>query len=105
MKATAATATSNVGGYAITQGTLAASALWAFLLGVLSEEQLLSWGWRLPFLLSFVLLIFAPLIAKLMQAAVSRRLNRAGPRWRRSRAPWRHCSCPPATSIGWRGHT
>ena len=40
-------------------GTLAASALWAFLLGVLSEEQLLSWGWRLPFLLSFVLLIFA----------------------------------------------
>jgi MHS family metabolite:H+ symporter-like MFS transporter len=40
-------------------GTLAASALWALLLGVLTEEQLLSWGWRLPFLLSFVLLIFA----------------------------------------------
>jgi MHS family metabolite:H+ symporter-like MFS transporter len=40
-------------------GTLAASALWALLLGVLSEEQLLSWGWRLPFLLSFVLMIFA----------------------------------------------
>ena len=40
-------------------GTLAASALWAFLLGVLSEEQLLSWGWRLPFLLSFVLMVFA----------------------------------------------
>jgi MHS family metabolite:H+ symporter-like MFS transporter len=40
-------------------GTLAASALWAFLLAVLSEEQLLAWGWRLPFLLSFVLMIFA----------------------------------------------
>lgn len=40
-------------------GTLAASALWALLLGVLTEEQLLSWGWRLPFLLSFVLLVLA----------------------------------------------
>jgi MHS family metabolite:H+ symporter-like MFS transporter len=40
-------------------GTLVASALWAFLLGVLSEEQLLSWGWRIPFLASFVLMIFA----------------------------------------------
>jgi MFS transporter, MHS family, metabolite:H+ symporter len=40
-------------------GTLAASAVWALLLGVLSEEQLLSWGWRVPFLASFVLMIFA----------------------------------------------
>lgn len=40
-------------------GTLAASGLWAVLIGVLSEDQLVSWGWRLPFLLSFVLMLFA----------------------------------------------
>ncbi|MHA6630817.1 MFS transporter [Pseudonocardia sichuanensis] len=40
-------------------GTLAASGIWAILLAVLTEEQLLSWGWRLPFLLSFLLMIFA----------------------------------------------
>ncbi|POX38922.1 MFS transporter [Streptomyces sp. Ru73] len=40
-------------------GTLAASGLWAVLLAVLSEDQLVSWGWRLPFLLSFALLLFA----------------------------------------------
>jgi MHS family metabolite:H+ symporter-like MFS transporter len=40
-------------------GTLAASALWAILVSVLPEPQLLSWGWRIPFLASFVLMIFA----------------------------------------------
>lgn len=40
-------------------GTLAASGLWAILLAVLSEDQLVAWGWRLPFLLSFGLMIFA----------------------------------------------
>ncbi|MCD7442601.1 MHS family MFS transporter [Streptomyces lincolnensis] len=40
-------------------GTLAASGLWAVLLAVLSEDQLMSWGWRLPFLLSFALMFFA----------------------------------------------
>ncbi|MBT2512358.1 MFS transporter [Arthrobacter sp. ISL-30] len=40
-------------------GTLAASALWAILVGLLPEDQLLSWGWRIPFLASFLLMIFA----------------------------------------------
>lgn len=40
-------------------GTLAASGIWAILLAVLTEEQLLAWGWRIPFLFSFVLLILA----------------------------------------------
>ena len=40
-------------------GTLAASAIWAPLLSVLTEEHQLSWGWRIPFLLSFILLGFA----------------------------------------------
>ena len=73
-------------------GTLAASALWALLLGVLSEEQLLSWGWRLPFLLSFVLMIFARVAAAepqgkpgLRGASRRRRRCRAVPRGTRGR--------------------
>jgi MHS family metabolite:H+ symporter-like MFS transporter len=40
-------------------GTLGASAIWGILVATLSEEQLLSWGWRIPFLGSAVLLLFA----------------------------------------------
>ncbi|MHC6228255.1 MFS transporter [Arthrobacter sp. MMS24-T111] len=40
-------------------GTLGASALWAILVSSLSQEDLLSWGWRIPFLASFVIMLFA----------------------------------------------
>ncbi|MDI2028187.1 MFS transporter [Saccharopolyspora sp. TS4A08] len=40
-------------------GTLGASAIWGVLVAVLSEEQLLAWGWRIPFLGSAVILLFA----------------------------------------------
>jgi len=39
-------------------GTLVASGIWAILLATLSNESLLSWGWRVPFLASFSLLLF-----------------------------------------------
>ncbi|MBB3664243.1 MULTISPECIES: MFS transporter [Prauserella salsuginis group] len=40
-------------------GTLGASAIWGILVAVMSEEQLLSWGWRIPFLGSAVILLVA----------------------------------------------
>lgn len=40
-------------------GTLGASAIWGVLVAVLSEEQLLAWGWRIPFLASAVILLLA----------------------------------------------
>lgn len=40
-------------------GTLAASGIWAILVATLPSDQLESWGWRIPFLASFILLILA----------------------------------------------
>lgn len=30
-------------------GTLSATAIWAFMFFILSKEELLAWGWRIPF--------------------------------------------------------
>ena len=48
-------------------GTLGATALWAILVATLTEDQLLSWGWRIPFLASFILLILAIWIRRTMK--------------------------------------
>ncbi|MCQ4445005.1 MHS family MFS transporter [Enterobacter cloacae] len=40
-------------------GTLSATAIWAVMFFVLDREQLLAWGWRVPFLASVVVMIFA----------------------------------------------
>lgn len=40
-------------------GTLTATAIWAGMFFLLEREQLVGWGWRIPFLASVVVMIFA----------------------------------------------
>ncbi|MHA3024233.1 MFS transporter [Mycobacterium sp. BMJ-28] len=40
-------------------GTLFASAIWAILLGTLVESDVIAWGWRIPFITSAVVMVFA----------------------------------------------
>ncbi|MCV7228091.1 MFS transporter [Mycolicibacterium komossense] len=40
-------------------GTLFASAIWAILLGTLVEGDVIAWGWRIPFIASAVVMVFA----------------------------------------------
>ncbi|WP_243402197.1 MFS transporter [Lelliottia aquatilis] len=40
-------------------GTLSATAIWAVMFFVLDREDLIAWGWRVPFLASVVVMIFA----------------------------------------------
>lgn len=48
-------------------GTLLASAVWLLLVTVLDDEQLMTWGWRIPFLCSFLLLFVAVAIRRHIQ--------------------------------------
>lgn len=62
-------------------GTLMATGVLAVLAGGLSEEAFLSWGWRLAFLLSAVLVGFGLVIrTKLEETPVFRELERRGDR-------------------------
>ncbi len=40
-------------------GTLSATAIWAVMFFLLDREQLIAWGWRIPFLASVVVMVFA----------------------------------------------
>ncbi len=40
-------------------GTLSATAIWAIMFFLLDRKQLIAWGWRIPFLASVVVMIFA----------------------------------------------
>ncbi|WP_288820272.1 MFS transporter [uncultured Leclercia sp.] len=40
-------------------GTLSATAIWAIMFFALDREELVAWGWRIPFLASVVVMIFA----------------------------------------------
>lgn len=40
-------------------GTLSATAIWAFMFFLLDKQQLVAWGWRIPFLASAIVMVFA----------------------------------------------
>lgn len=59
-------------------GTLSATAIWAVMFFALDREQLLAWGWRVPFLASVVVMIFAIwLRMNLKESPVFEKVNEA----------------------------
>lgn len=61
-------------------GTLSATAIWAIMFFALDREQLLAWGWRVPFLASVVVMIFAIwLRMNLKESPVFEKVNDAEP--------------------------
>ncbi|ENK5207808.1 MFS transporter [Klebsiella aerogenes] len=59
-------------------GTLSATAIWAIMFFLLDREQLIAWGWRIPFLASVVVMIFAIwLRVNLKESPVFEQVNEA----------------------------
>lgn len=59
-------------------GTLSATAIWAIMFFALDREQLVAWGWRVPFLASVVVMIFAIwLRMNLKESPVFEKVNEA----------------------------
>lgn len=60
-------------------GTLSATAIWAVMFFALSREELIAWGWRVPFLASVVVMIFAIwLRMNLKESPVFEQVNESG---------------------------
>ncbi|AFJ47253.1 inner membrane metabolite transport protein YdfJ [Shimwellia blattae DSM 4481 = NBRC 105725] len=73
-------------------GTLTATAIWAIMFFSLEREELVAWGWRIPFLASVVVMIFAIwLRLNLKESPVFEQVNEGSP----GEAP----SAPPAMNI------
>jgi len=59
-------------------GTLSATAIWAVMFFALDREELVAWGWRIPFLASVVVMIFAIwLRMNLKESPVFEKVNEA----------------------------
>lgn len=66
-------------GLGTNSGTFLASGIWSLLIALLPSEALMSWGWRIPFLGSCLILIFALWVRRrLKESPVFVRLEQAG---------------------------
>ncbi|MGK0704604.1 MFS transporter [Yokenella regensburgei] len=60
-------------------GTLSATAIWAVMFFALDREELVAWGWRVPFLASVVVMVFAIwLRLNLKESPVFEKVSEAG---------------------------
>ncbi len=80
-------------------GTLSATAIWAFMFFILSKEELLAWGWRIPFLASVVVMVFA--IWLRMNLKKARSLRRLTTVTNRQQNLYLLVACSRANPSGW----